>query len=56
MNTALPLRKVVYDAKQSFFFFCFNNHDSSMKDAVSLFFLVMSFATFVLSFYQKTAI
>ena len=56
MNTALPCRKGVDDAKRSFFFFCFTNHDSSTKGAVFLFSLVMAFAIFVLSFYQKTAI
>lgn len=39
MNTALPCRKGVDDAKRSFFFFCFTNYDSSMKGAVFLFFL-----------------
>ena len=34
MNTALPCRKGVDDAKRSFFFFCFTNHDSSTKGAV----------------------
>lgn len=48
MNTALPCRKGVDDAKRSFFFFCFTNHDSSTKGAVFLFSLVMAFPIFVL--------
>lgn len=48
MNTALPCRKGVDDAKRSFFFFCFNNHNSSKKGAVFLFSLVMPLAVFVL--------
>lgn len=48
MNTALPCRKGVDDAKRSFFFFCFTNHDSSTKGAASFLFLVMAFPIFVL--------
>lgn len=48
MNTALPCRKGVDDAKRSFFFFCFTNHDSSTKGAASFLSLVMAFLIFVL--------
>lgn len=48
MNTALPCRKGVDDAKRSFFFFCFTNHDSSTKGAASFLSLVMAFPIFVL--------
>ena len=48
MNTALPCRKGVDDAKRSFFFFCFTNHASSTKGAASFLSLVMAFAVFVL--------